>query len=549
MKKLLSLLLIVAMLLTMVPVAFAQGTFKDINSSHWAYSAVSRLVTEGTINGFPDGTFRPDATVSRAEFVKMIGKTSTVTKDVYIDVNAEDWFYEYVMASGLKPTSYGVFEPNTPIKRGDVAELLWSRNGSSTSEKAPYMIQKQHENSNVSSWVYNKGIMVGDDYVDLRLDDSLTRAEAAVLIIRARENVNNPAKDVVSNFTDDTYKVIYDSLGLSDIKPYSADSKFTHGELALMTLRLATDNYQVLYDNFSKMDVTYEHKYADPMGVYASYCIGKEKNNAQYIDQNATLSETITAVMFALAKSSTMALNYGAKDNYYKDAKNVDNEMINKLLTMAYNYNVLPYADGTLKGDKEVTLKELACVLLMADEICGFNRSNIYGVGKSYSSHSIRKNIASYPQCAEDYSVILSDVPNEVYAAPYIIYDDSNEAFGIPKYATNNAKDFELIFTAMLDTMAKQRCDELNNISIEYIPSMIVNNGDGYTYRVKIFIKSKQDNMKLSDLFTLYDGVTDFELKKHMVIWADIETGTKLQGIQFTPQYAGINQVIKTILP
>ena len=183
MKKLLSLLLIVAMLLTMVPVAFAQGTFKDINSAHWAYSAVSRLVAEGTINGFPDGTFRPNATVSRAEFVKMIGKTSTVTKDVYNDVKAEDWFYEYVMASGLKPTSYGVFEPNKAIKRGDVAELLWSRNGSSTSEKAPYMIKKQHENSNVSSWVYNKGIMVGDDYVDLRLDDSLTRAEAAVLII------------------------------------------------------------------------------------------------------------------------------------------------------------------------------------------------------------------------------------------------------------------------------------------------------------------------------------------------------------------------------
>ena len=549
MKRVLSLLLVVTILVAAAPVAFAAANFKDINSSHWAYSAVSRLVDEGTINGFPDGTFKPDATVSRAEFVKMIGKTSTVTKDVYSDVKSGDWFYEYVMASGLKPVSNGVFEPNTPIKRGDVAELLWSRNGSSLTERAPYMIQKQHENPAVSSWVYNKSIMVGDDYVDLRLGDSLTRAEAAVLIIRARENVNNQAKDVISNFNDETYKAIYDGLGFSDIKPYSPNGKITHGELAVMALRLATDNYQVLYNNFNKMDAAYTHKYAEPMGTYALYCIGEDKNTAQYIDSNATLSEAITAVMFALAKNSTKTLNYGAEDSYYTDAKCVDNEIVNKLLTMAYSYNILPYADGTLKGDKEVTHKELACILLMADEISGFNITNVYGVRKSYTSHSVRKNIASYPKCAEDYSVILADIPNEVYSAPYIIYDDSSETFGVPKYATNNAKDFELIYTAMIDAIAKELCDELNNVSIEYIPSMVVNNGDGYTFRVKIFIKSKQDEAMLSDLFTLAEDVEDFELKKHMTIWADLETGCKLSGVQFTPQYAGINQVIKTVLP
>jgi len=548
MKRVLSLLLVVTLVVAAAPVAFAAANFKDINSSHWAYSAVSRLVDEGTINGFPDGTFRPDATVSRAEFVKMIGKTSTVTKDVYSDVKSGDWFYEYVMASGLKPVSNGVFAPNTPIKRGDVAELLWSRNGSSLTERAPYMIQKQHENPAVSAWVYNKSIMVGDDYVDLRLGDSLTRAEAAVLIIRARENVNNQAKDVISNFNDETYKAIYDGLGFNDIKPYSPDSKFTHGELAVMALRLATDNYQVLYNNFSIPKSDYEHKYAEPMAVYSKYCIGEDKNTLGYLNSEATLSDAITAVSFALKRISTTVLEYGEKGVYYKDCKAVS-DTADMLLTMAYKYNILPYADGTLKGDKAVTARELACVLLMADEICGFNRSNVYGVGKSYASHSVRKNIASYPKCAEDYSVILADIPNEVYSAPYIIYEDSSETFGVPKYATNNAKDFELIYTAMIEEMAKTLSEEINNISIEYIPSMVVNNGDGYTFRVKIFIKSKQDDAMLSDLFTLAEDVEDFELKKHMTIWADLETGCKLSGIQFTPQYAGINQVIKTVLP
>ena len=156
---------------------------------------------------------------------------------------------------------------------------------------------------------------------------------------------------------------------------------------------------------------------------------------------------------------------------------------------------------------KKHILQELACILLQADEICGLNRSNVYGIGKSYESHSVRKDVSSYPKCAEDYSIILADVPNEVYAAPYIIYDDSSETFGVPKYATNNAKDFDLIYTAMIDTITKELSLEGNQISIEYIPSMVVNNGDGYTFRVKIFIKAKNDEAKFSDLFAIAEDV------------------------------------------
>ncbi len=548
MKKLLALVLIVAMLATISPVAFAATSFSDINSGHWAYSAITRLVEEGTISGYPDGTFRPDATVSRAEFVKMIGKTATVTTDVYSDVNQGDWFYEYVMASGLKPVSTGVFEPNTPIIRGDVSELLWSRNGSSTAERAPYMIEKQHTNADIAAWVYNKGIMVGDDYVDLRLGDSLTRAEAAVLIIRARENTTKATADFISNFDDKVYKMVYDSLGFADIKPYSADATFTNGEIALIALRLATDNMEVLYNNFTIPKIDFEHKYAEPLAVFGKYCIGEDKINLEYLNKNATVTDALTAVMFGLAKSSTSALKYGEANNYYKDAV-PSGDVANKLLTMANYYNVLLYADGTIKGSEPVTGKQLACILLQADEICGFNRSNIYGAGKSYTSHSIRKNIASYPQCASDYTVILSDVPNDVYSAPYIIYSEASESYGVPKYATKNAKDFEEIYTKMLDQIGTSLNNKGYNVNFDYVPSMVVNNGDGYTFRLKMFVKSKPDDAKFSDLLPIAEEIEDFELKKNMTIWADLETGCKLSGIQFTPQYAGFNQVIKVELP
>ena len=46
--------------------------FSDVAATDWYYSVVMQLVEAGTIDGFPDGTFRPDATITRAEFVKML---------------------------------------------------------------------------------------------------------------------------------------------------------------------------------------------------------------------------------------------------------------------------------------------------------------------------------------------------------------------------------------------------------------------------------------------------------------------------------------------
>lgn len=48
-----------------------QPIFKDIQG-HWAEQAVSRLVEQGILDGFPDGTFRPDAPVTADQFIKML---------------------------------------------------------------------------------------------------------------------------------------------------------------------------------------------------------------------------------------------------------------------------------------------------------------------------------------------------------------------------------------------------------------------------------------------------------------------------------------------
>ena len=48
--------------------------FKDVPEQHWAYKAIEELAERGIINGYPDGSFRPDESVTRAEIATIMSK-------------------------------------------------------------------------------------------------------------------------------------------------------------------------------------------------------------------------------------------------------------------------------------------------------------------------------------------------------------------------------------------------------------------------------------------------------------------------------------------
>ncbi len=545
MKRFISLLMTVTLIISAMATTGLTAGFADMNQQHWAYAAVSKLVAEGTINGFEDGTYRPNDTVSRAQFVKMIGKGPVTAVETYVDVTADKWYYEYVMTSGLKPVSSTHFEPDTPIRRGDVAELLWSRNGAVEGCKAPQIISKQGENKDAISWIYSKGIMMGDNLIDLRLDDPLTRAEAAALIVRARENVNTQAQDFVTSIADKDLKAIYDGVNAFDDKAYSAASNITHGELAHMALRLATGGHEILYSNFSFTTPKFEHKYANQMAVYGKYCVGEDKVTPEYIDSFATVQDVVTAVAFALVRSSVVYLNYGDMDGYYPDAK-PGNETENKLLTMANKNNIMLYTNGNIGAQRTATLRDVACVILQADGISGFNKSYVYAKNNGYIAHSVRNNADTYPKSANKYSTILQDVPNDVYSASFVLYDNGDR-FGNANETVSTVKDFGEIFTTMLADIVASLGAGGEEIQIEFVPTMVINNGNGYTYRVRIVADNVSEGVTLGNLIPLADGVKDVALKNGMSVWADIETGGKLNGIFFSVERCGINNIVKII--
>ncbi|MBQ4110330.1 MAG: S-layer homology domain-containing protein [Clostridia bacterium] len=109
-------------------------TFSDINKEHYAYDSVEYLASKNIISGFPDGSFRPDANVTRAEFMKMISAAflkehGNIEIPAFEDVSENVWYKPYMefavsngIVKGLSETALGA-ENN--IKREELFTMIY----------------------------------------------------------------------------------------------------------------------------------------------------------------------------------------------------------------------------------------------------------------------------------------------------------------------------------------------------------------------------------------------------------------------------------------
>jgi hypothetical protein len=108
-------------------------TFSDLPSSHWAYGVVREICRKGIISGYPDGTFSPEKSITRAEFTKLIAGATGLAevkpaKPSFADVKPGDWYYGYVEAAAgaglVTGMETGDFLPNERITREQLAVIL-----------------------------------------------------------------------------------------------------------------------------------------------------------------------------------------------------------------------------------------------------------------------------------------------------------------------------------------------------------------------------------------------------------------------------------------
>lgn len=105
----------VTMLVNLTGVSGASSSFSDVSATHWARNAVFAAASQGWVNGYEDGTFRPNNKITRAEAVvvmnRVLGRSadkktlSTGTGILhYLDVQTTDWWYADVMEASIGHT-------------------------------------------------------------------------------------------------------------------------------------------------------------------------------------------------------------------------------------------------------------------------------------------------------------------------------------------------------------------------------------------------------------------------------------------------------------
>lgn len=151
-------------------------SFSDI-SGHWAEDSVNLATDKGYVNGYEDGTFRPDQTVTRAEFVKMIDVALGVSvKGV---TEGSEWYLPYVNAAvgaGIHQwTDFNAGTWNTPITRHEMARMAVRASGIEVDEES------------LTAYMYEatkNGLIRGMEGSQLVPEGTTTRAQSVTVIER-----------------------------------------------------------------------------------------------------------------------------------------------------------------------------------------------------------------------------------------------------------------------------------------------------------------------------------------------------------------------------
>ncbi|NDJ18763.1 S-layer homology domain-containing protein [Myxacorys almedinensis] len=188
--------------IVMTAPAFAQATFPDVASNYWAAQFIQELASRNIIEGFPDGSFRPNEAVTRAQFAALIRKAFPNAQNVRTPINFSDvptnfWASQAIQdayTSGfLAGYPGGTFRPNENIPRAQVLVSLANGLNYTSAGSADAVLQAYTDAASIPGFARNsiaaateRRIVV--NYPDVRFlspNQTATRADVAAFIYQA----------------------------------------------------------------------------------------------------------------------------------------------------------------------------------------------------------------------------------------------------------------------------------------------------------------------------------------------------------------------------
>lgn len=173
-------------------------SYSDMNSSHWAYKYVMELSNNNVINGYTDGSFRPEGTITNAEFIKLVVMAALPD---WIDIkDAESSFNHWASPYIWIAERYGIISAgsitlsnaDTPITRIGMVRIISKSDitmkGSSLETKGKVkfndVLSLNSDDLLLLKHACSKGLITGYTDNSFKPFNNMTRAEAATMIYR-----------------------------------------------------------------------------------------------------------------------------------------------------------------------------------------------------------------------------------------------------------------------------------------------------------------------------------------------------------------------------
>ncbi|MDN4068181.1 carbohydrate binding domain-containing protein [Paenibacillus sp. FSL R5-0407] len=175
-----------------------QQQFNDLSKNHWAANSIARWMNHDIIQGYGDGTVRPNAPITRAEFTVIMNKVFGLTQKLnqfISDVPAGTWYEadisKAVQAGYIKLNAAGKSNPHAPLSRAEAAFALdklfsFSQMGTDSLDTAHFsdLTGMNAEMLEAVNALAAAGYLEGYSDSSFKPQGTMTRAELMTLIDR-----------------------------------------------------------------------------------------------------------------------------------------------------------------------------------------------------------------------------------------------------------------------------------------------------------------------------------------------------------------------------
>ncbi|WP_196426386.1 S-layer homology domain-containing protein [Paenibacillus campinasensis] len=278
----------------------ASGGFKDVPANHWAKSAIDSAVKKGYFKGYGDGTFRPNANITRAEFAALMARVSNneskSSQGTYPDIKghwAESAIQQATTKGFISAADYkNGFKPGTALTRREMAK--WMASGLAAKNDDFKQALSDTKDTLVPVAEYFKGGLNKADYpyVSVALGTGLmagypdgsfgpgkttTRAEVAVILARY-VNVQNKDPEEFQDLRE-MREVGLTGTNLTTATPYRY-SKISGTDKLTSFDRIKDKPYKMMYNRgmmtVHRMIVVEADSTKKPKNLYGKMFIDKE---------------------------------------------------------------------------------------------------------------------------------------------------------------------------------------------------------------------------------------------------------------------------------